>query len=270
MISWFKNIQERFGMKPYLEISNPDRFINQNYFQHKDLDIFFFSNSNANESREITVRFTSNGKLPWLWDAETGKRSLLQDNSSDSLLKLHFERAESKLIVFEIPKGRDSEQSISKSGIQSPENGDSVDSTILEGPWTLILEHVDGRTESIELSQLLDFLDDSRLKTFAGIVHYKKTLEISENVKYSAIDLGKVVGISEVLINNKSLGIRWYGDHTYVLEDNLHAGENELRIKVTTVLGNYLKSLEDNPVAQRWISWQEYKSQGLLGPVKLI
>jgi hypothetical protein len=270
MISWFKTIQERFGMKPYLEISNPDRFINQNYFQHKDLDIFFFSNSNANESREITVRFTSNGKLPWLWDAETGKRSILQDNSSDSLLKLHFEPAESKLIVFERSDKEDSDLSISKPAGQSSESDDSIDPMILEGPWTLILEHVDGRTESIELSQLLDFLDDPRLKTFAGIAHYKKTLEISENVKYSALDLGKVVGISEVLINNKSLGIRWYGDHTYALDENLHAGENELQIKVTTVLGNYLKSLEDNPVAQRWISWQEYKSQGLLGPVKLI
>jgi len=269
LMMWFKDIRERFGLKPYLEIRNPDPFINQNYFQHKDLDIFFLSNSNANEPREIEVKFNSNGKLPWLWDAESGERSLLQKETGDSFIILNFGPAESKLIVFQTPKEGDSEISISKSAVQSPDSDDSIVPMTIEGPWALILEHVDGSTESIELSQLLDFLDDPRLKTFAGVVQYKISLDIPDPSKYSSIDLGKVEGISEVFVNDKSLGVRWYGDHTYSLDENLQAGKNLLQVKVTTVLGNYLKSLEDNPVAKRWVSWQKYKSQGLLGPVKL-
>jgi len=270
MISWFKNIQERFGLKPYLEISNPDRFINQNYFQHKDLDIFFLSNSDADKSREIEVKFDIKSKIPLLWDAETGDRSILQYNSLDSHLKLHFEPAGSKLIVFESQNEENSSISEAVFPFQSPERDDTISPMTVEGSWALTLNNVDGRTESMELTNLLDFLEDPRLKIFAGVVHYAKILEISDPGKYSTIDLGKVVGVSELQLNGKSLGIRWYGNHSYTLGKNLQSGKNELLIKITTVLGNYLKSLEDNPVANRWVSWQKYRSQGLIGPVKLM
>jgi hypothetical protein len=153
---------------------------------------------------------------------------------------------------------------------QSPERDESIRPLVVEGGWKLNLEHVDGSTERIELPELLDFLEDPRLKTFAGVAHYSKILEINDPGNYSTIDLGEVVGVSELIINGKSLGIRWYGDHSYSLDGSLNAGKNELHIKVTTVLGNYLKSLEDNPVSKRWVRWQKYRSQGLTGPVRLI
>jgi len=270
LILWFKDIQERFGLKSYMEISDPGRFINQNYYQYKDMDIFFVSNSNAHESREIEVKFNLPGKIPWLWDAETGERSLLQEGPDDPILSLNFEPAESKLIVFDISNEGHSELSKSQSSVNAKDVEESIESMIVEGPWILILEHVDGSTKSIELPHLVDFLDDPRLDTFAGVVNYKIKLDISDPSQFSHINLGEVQGVSEVILNNKSLGLRWYGNHTYKLNENLNHGENDLLIKVTTVLGNYLKSQEDNPVAKRWISWQEYRSQGLIGPVKLI
>ena len=270
LILWFKNICERFDLRPYLEISNPDRFINQNYFKHNDLDIFFISNSSANESREIKFKFDIKGKIPLLWNAETGDRSTMPYNSPDPYLKLHFEPAESKLIVFESPNKGNSSVSEVQLPFQSPERDDSSLPLEVEGSWTLNLEHVDGSIESMELPELLDFLEDPRLKTFAGVAHYSKILEVADPGNYSTIDLGEVVGVSELRINGKSLGIRWYGDHSYNLDKSLNAGKNELNIKVTTVLGNYLKSLEDNPVSKRWIRRQKYRSQGLTGPVRLM
>ena len=270
LILWFKDIQERFGLKSYMEISDPDRFINQNYYQHKDMNIFFISNSNAYESRETKVKFDLPGKLPWLWDAETGKRTILPDNSGDSIMNLHFGPAESKLIVFERLEKRDSELTISSPEDKPVKGSDSDDHIILQGPWTLKLEHVDGTNDSMELPDLIDFLDDPGLKTFAGVAHYGKVLEISDPIEYSLIDLGKVEGVSELFINGKSLGIRWYGNHSYSIGKNLAVGKNELLIKITSVLGNYLKSLEDNPVARRWTGWQDYKSLGLIGPVKFV
>ncbi|MGD9329118.1 MAG: glycosyl hydrolase, partial [Cyclobacteriaceae bacterium] len=269
LILWFENICKRFDLRPYIEISNPDRFINQNYFRHKDLDIFFISNSNANESREIIVKFDIKGKIPLLWDAETGERSILAYNTPDPYLKLHFGPAESKLIVFE---GQNKERSSSEAVLpfQSTERDDSILPLKVDGSWTLSLEHVDGSIESIELPELIDFLEEPRLKTFAGVVYYNKILEVADPGNYSTIDLGEVVGVSELILNDKSLGIRWYGDHSYTHDGSLKEGKNELHIKVTTVLGNYMKSLEDNPVAKRWVRWQKYRSQGLIGPVRLI
>lgn len=270
LILWFKSISERFNLTPYLQITDPDRFINQNYYKYQDLDIFFLSNSDARRSKEIKIKSDIKGKLPFLWDAETGERLILQYDINDTSLNLHFEPAESKLIVFESPGKEDSSESVIELRMQSPKKDDSLHSMVLDGPWNLNLEHVDGSKERMELPELIDFLEDPGLKTFAGVAIYVRTLEITGSGEYTIIDLGEVVGVSELILNGKSLGIRWYGDHSYSLDRNLKDGKNEILIKVTTVLGNYLKSLEDNPAAKKWISWQKYRSQGLIGPVRLM
>jgi hypothetical protein len=140
----------------------------------------------------------------------------------------------------------------------------------ITGPWALTLDHVNGSSEKLKLDNLVDFINDDRLRTFAGVVHYENLVEIDIPADYSHIDLGKVKGISEVIINGQSLGVKWYGWHIYALKDSLHKGNNTLHVKVTTVLGNYLKSLEDNPVCRRWVTWQKYHSTGMTGPVKIV
>jgi len=262
MIQWFKDIKIRFQLKPYMEIINPDKFINQNYYQFGDLDIFFISNSNANESREINVKFDIQDKIPWLWNAEKGDRNMLTGQVSNNNLKLHFGPAESKLIVFD--KFKEGEL------LATTENNSSNSGLLIEGPWKLTLDHVNGQKDELKLNKLVDFLEDNRLKTFAGIAQYEVSLDITEPQDFSCLDLGIVKGISEVMINGKSLGLIWYGFHKYDLREYLKKGENIIRIKITTVLGNYVKSLEDNPVGQRWTHRQKYKRMGLIGPVKLI
>ena len=32
LLAWFRDIRQDFKLKPYIEISEPDRFINQNYY----------------------------------------------------------------------------------------------------------------------------------------------------------------------------------------------------------------------------------------------
>lgn len=39
-------------------------------------------------------------------------------------------------------------------------------------------------------------------------------------------------------------------------------------IKLTTILGNYMKSLTDNLVAMAWTKHQPYYSMGIMAPVK--
>ena len=140
----------------------------------------------------------------------------------------------------------------------------------IDGPWTLTLNHVNGSSDKLELDELIDFVYDSRLITFAGVAFYENRIEIANPDEFTHIDLGIVKGISEVEVNGKSLGLKWYGFHNYALNDSLQKGNNSIKVKVTTLLGNYLKSLEDNPVGQRWINWQKNKSMGMIGPVNLI
>jgi hypothetical protein len=83
------------------------------------------------------------------------------------------------------------------------------------------------------------------------------------------IDLGEVQGITELSLNGRALGTRWYGAHVYDLNGAVKEGENLLSIKLTTISGNYVKSLKDNEVAQRWTRHQDNYPMGILGPVRL-
>ncbi len=72
------------------------------------------------------------------------------------------------------------------------------------------------------------------------------------------------------LIDGKYIGTKWYGAHIYDIESAVKDGENKLSIKLTTITGNYLKSLTENPVAQRWTKRQPYYSMGIIGPVRIM
>ena len=88
--------------------------------------------------------------------------------------------------------------------------------------------------------------------------------------KYQQIDLGDVQGVSELSLNGRLIGTRWYGAHTYNVKNALKVGENKLAIKLTSITGNYMKSLIDNPVAMEWVRRQNYYPMGMMGPVRMI
>ena len=89
------------------------------------------------------------------------------------------------------------------------------------------------------------------------------------------LDLGLVEGVSEVLVNGQSLGVQYFGRRLYDLSEAIHAGQNDLEIRVTTTMGNYLKtfSREENPTTWIYVNHpkrdQPLQPMGLLGPVRL-
>ena len=90
------------------------------------------------------------------------------------------------------------------------------------------------------------------------------------DTKRTILSLGKVYGVSELKLNGKGLGCRWYGEHIYDVAGALRPGKNMLEVKLATVLFNYCHSLKNNPTAQRWAGRGEPVSVGLLGPVRLL
>ena len=135
----------------------------------------------------------------------------------------------------------------------------------LSGPWQLHLYHINGEQKQMEIPALQDLSEFKETKFFAGQVIYEKTFQAdSKDIKY--MDLGDVQGVSELVLNGKLLGSRWFGAHRYDISQALVRGENKLSIKLTTIVGNYLKSLEDNPVAMAWTRHQEHYPMGITGP----
>src|ERR1017187_4024909 len=75
---------------------------------------------------------------------------------------------------------------------------------------------------------------------------------------------------SSVTLNGQVLGLKWYGCHRYATGTALIAGENRLEVQITTVLGNYMRSLTGNPARKPWTARQPLYPAGLCGPVRLL
>ena len=67
--------------------------------------------------------------------------------------------------------------------------------------------------------------------------------------------------------------MKWYGNRIYDISRFLQMGPNEIEIRVTTTMGNYMKTLINNKTAQKFTVLknqnQPIQSMGLIGPVTL-
>ncbi|MBQ6284319.1 MAG: hypothetical protein IJK70_05965 [Bacteroidales bacterium] len=268
---WFRNIQDRCGIEPYVEIDKPTPYISQIKHVAGDTDIYFFVNSDPKEGHVLNVRFHSAG-IPMLWDPETGWRMKL-DINEDGTIRLPIERAGSRLIVFEhlYSKPKASEASLVSTppmdpGYTATRPDFQVDPVSVRS-WDIRFDKVDGTSFELKDSPLFDLSKDSRTVDFAGVVTYSAEVPVTPG-KTRLIDLGEVYGVSEVYINGVKVGLDWYGGRVSgVPAKLLDGGKALITVKVTTTLGNYMKSLKDNPMAQRWTSYQSVQPAGMLGPV---
>ena len=96
-----------------------------------------------------------------------------------------------------------------------------------------------------DLKEMPDFVH------FSGTVIYRNSFRC-EGGDGLIVNLGKVYGTSELVINGESCGVLWYGRRIFYPDGLLRDGENTIEVIVTTSMGNYMKSLSDNPVAQYW------------------
>jgi hypothetical protein len=116
-------------------------------------------------------------------------------------------------------------------------------------------------------------LKDTEFVNFCGTVIYHTSLALDNRHSLQWLNLGKVAGVCELTINGANAGSQWYGRRIYPVTNLLQEGNNTLEIKVVTVMGNYMKTLKDNAIAQYWTNEnrknQPLQSMGLLGPVTI-
>ena len=262
--SWFKAIQEKYNIQPYLRIDSPNKFITQVRYQAKDTEMIVLINSNMNAGYEIkiTPSFLNSRRQPWLWDAETGERYKL--NFDKNTITLDMEPADLKLLVFDGQK--------KGSTYRTAQRGASNEKSF-NGNWSVTGRHVNGRVITAEWEQLQDLKESSDWVNFCGTVSYRNNFLVDDKAKVEWLNLGRVIGVSEVIVNGTSVGSKWYGRRIYPISNSMKEGNNEIEIKVVTTMGNYLKSLTDNKIAQYWTNEgnkiQPLQSMGLLGPVTI-
>jgi hypothetical protein len=266
-IGWYRNIQEKYKIDPCIKIENPDPYVMQNRYQADDgSEIFYLIHSHIHNSHKTEISFSkeiTGNKHCWIWNPEDGKKYRVTLDK-DCSLTLDMGPAESFLFVFDKQK---------KGPEWKPLTAESPSArTILNG-WNLEFRHCrDGSVKAFGTDTLQDLKEMPGFVNFAGTIIYRNYVEIN-NPKPAFLNLGKVYGISELKVNGKDCGVKWHGRKIFQVADKLVRGTNIIEIKVTTTMGNYMKSLTDNPIAQYWTNEknkiQPLQSMGLIGPVTI-
>jgi hypothetical protein len=253
-VAWFAGIQRQCGIKPYMHIDRPHAAVSQIRQRTGGKDIFFVSNCSLNERVVLQASFPESTGTPSLWNAETGERHRYPAAAGNTLT-IDLPPATSQLIVFDTQRG-----------VQDmPALPAETTGTELRG-WSLRMEHINGTALERTIDGGFDLSEDETTRGFAGHLYYEKEISIPDACHW--LDLGKVHGISEVTLNGAPLGSHWYGRHLYRLPEGAAGGT--LRIKNTTTLGNYFKANPESKPAHDWTGWQQWQSEGIIGPVKLL
>lgn len=241
-LAWTKQLFHKATLEPQVGINKPSSHL---YFMKQsrgEQEVYFFVNSDRKESIAFDAEFKKCNKIPYIWMPETGERFALP--YKDYKLNIKLEGLESALIVFE-PQQLDVPEYRFK-----PKTNDIK---TLKTKWNVKFEHVNGAVFQRKMDHLSDFAEsgDTAISSFAGTVTY--TAQFENEGELSFIELREVnEAVTEVKINGKPAGIKWYGNHTYHVRPFLVEGNNEIEIKLTTTLANYCRTLRHNPTARAW------------------
>jgi hypothetical protein len=245
-----------------MEINSPTKFVTQVRYQAREAEILLLVNSNMNASYDLTIlpaKEIVEGKQAWLWKAESGQRYKLETNGP---IKVDMEPADLKLLIFDKEK---------KGTVHKPTQRPGANAQHLINHWSVVGDHVNGTVIAKEMDELRDLKEFAEWVNFCGTIVYSNKFMIEDKSKPTWMSLGKVFGVSELSVNGKNLGATWWGRRIYRIADYIKAGNNTVEIKIITTMGNYLKSLTDNKIAQYWTNEgnkvQPVQSIGLLGPV---
>ena len=259
IVSWAGDLLTQQKIKPGVKISNPDDKLFVYQAENKRKPVFFFSNQDRKKSLTFDAEFDSGDFYPWKWNAETGEKVMYSQNQKKFSIQL--KPLEALLLVFDNEIGE-----VLESDSKSIRNERDISQN-----WEAEFITPEGNSFEKEIALLTDLTKIPELKDFGGTIIYRNRF-IADG--QTTLHLGKVAETAEVTLNGKNLGVKWWGEKTFDISEAVKQGENNLEIKVTTLLWNYCnaKDREENPMAKIWAERNKQKDNkplptGLIGPV---
>ncbi|MCP9747781.1 glycosyl hydrolase [Lacihabitans sp. CS3-21] len=276
---------EKLNFQPDLKISGTT---NKVLFRHRNTgfnsaqlnqassnqstDIYWLNNrSDSPTTAEVSFRVT--GKIPELWNAQTGKTEKLSYQIKDgrTIVPLKFESWDAYFVVFrEI------------AAAQSYEKPKTIETllTTINKPWKVSFSN-----QSAIFDRLTSWHEnsDANVKYFSGTATYEnsfnfdiKALDIDRS-RSVMLDLGEVKNIAEVFVNGQNMGTVWKKPFKVDIGSALKAGENKIKIDVTnTWVNRLIGDAQPNAIKTTFTTMPFYGANsplepaGLLGEVKVI
>ena len=277
-IPWYDSLMQAENLSHYLDIKSADPFVMQNRYTTDDgSEMVLLCNSHRYQAHQTTITFhreLTYKRQAQVWDLQTGERYALP-LEEDGSYTFDLGPVESVLIVFEKTKPLDLPmwQPLQQT-IKGMPSIDISDNWNVEPRHSLLHD-----TTTAHFDTLFDLKDNEEFQHFCGTIVYRKTIDdlgtdVARNVS-TILDLGLVEGVSEMFVNGQSVGIQYFGRRLYDLSKVLHEGQNDIEIRVTTTMGNYLKTFDREKNQTTWVyvnhprREQPLQPMGMIGPVKL-
>lgn len=237
-------------------------------------DIYFVANHRA-EPVAFTGVFRVQGKIPQVWNPETGEISAFPDFAAkqDRIdVPIALEAHGSLFVVFRdqpAPK-------VNTGGLV----GDVPVWKTISGSWEVGFQPKSGAPEQLIFPALISWPEhsDPGVRNYSGTATYRQEFDLSSVPTGKVIlDLGRVEALASVSLNGIGLGVLWKTPFAVDVTKALRSGKNQLHVKVVNVWTNRLIADAGLPEAQRvsWATYNPYKPgdrllpSGLLGPVVL-
>lgn len=237
-------------------------------------DLYWF-NSRTADPNEAVVSLRITGKVPELWNPETGKSEKVsyQISNGRTTIPLKFESWGAYFIVF---RDKATETSYTK-----PAQTESK-IAVLDGAWNVTFQEGRGAPQNTTLNGLASLTENAEpgIKYFSGTATYSKTINVPTVAKNSSyiLDLGDVKNIAEVTVNGKSIGTLWKKPFRIDITEALKAGSNIVQVSVTNLWVNRLIGDAQPGVTNKitFTTLPFYRADapllpsGLIGPVSLL
>ncbi len=242
--------------------------------RHLDNGEVYFVSSRTDKPVNAELSFRVTGKTPEIWDAITGKVSLVSYKIANGRtnVSLALPANGSAFVVFRKPAKAQAKK------VRPP-----VETAIktLDGSWTVAFQPGRGAPAKITEKNLVSWSAsaDPGVKYFSGVGTYTKTFVLPKAALKRGtrlmLDLGEVRELAEVSLNGKAVGTVWTPPFQLDITKALKPGKNVLKVKVVNLWVNRLIGDAQPGVKKKYTFTiiPTYKpdaplrQSGLLGPV---
>jgi len=242
----------------------------------EDGEIYFLS-SRVHQAARADIAFRVTGRLPELWDADSGTRKPLtfRTEKGVTVVPITFDPDASALVVFREPTS-----ATSNAEVRSP-----AQSTILqlnEG-WMLAFQPDRGAPVGSVAATVGSWTDSdvAGIRYFSGTGTYARSFDLPRGAlaqdRTVILELGEVAELADVTINGHKLRTLWKPPYALDITEALRPGRNQIELRVTNLWVNRLIG-DEQPEAVKiaHVAAPVYRADaplrrsGLLGPVRLL
>jgi hypothetical protein len=262
------------GISPDYQIeASQDSVFDYIHYRINEMDVYFVCNQ-TEQAEDVLCRFRIVGKTPELWDAVTGhirQHVAFTEANGQTEISLRFAPYGSVFVIFTNEKPKTIVKNIAN-------YTDYVSVMTIASPWQVSFDPKWGAPEKVTFDKQHP---EPGIKFYSGKATYRTSFVFEEKIdkkKEYWLDLGRVedVGIAQVTLNGRDLGILWTMPFRVDISDVLKSDQNLLEVNVFNSWRNRLVGDRDLSESQRYTKtnitirpeWELLES-GLLGPITI-